>query len=295
MTNQVIVTKEKRTISESITAWANKNFFNRMLGEALSAFVLIFAINSVIALGEDGVKPFTIIYKTNLGSGLWIGFMTMWAFTWTNKTTLSANMINLLLTKKDNRITKKEFWWSILFQFIGGFTAGFLVYAIAALASPDWYLGDAHIMGGTKPAIKMYWLEDASSMSGLIDFTDNTDFAYIFAAIQGLICSTWIIVGFMVNRVADDKSKNATQQWLIRYIILIVGITITTMFYANTTNPIRLLSPAIANAVMGRTHGSLYLSTTIVFILFQLIGMIIVYFEIFAIKRTDKEREEDGI
>lgn len=288
MTNQVEVINEKKNWLNKATDWANSNYWNRMLGEALSAFVLIFTINFVISLGEIGIPVFHWIYRTNILSGVWIGFMTMVAFTWTQKTTMSANMINLLITKRNKQINKKEFWGSVVFQLIGGFFAGFLIYFfVAYLIEPStWPPNAPHIMGGTQPGFKGLFLNEP------LLFRDNTAQAYIVAMFQGLTCSIWIIIAFMLNFVVDKKTNNETQQWIFRYIILIVGISITTAFYANTTNPVRLLSPAIANAIMGRDYGLLLLSTTFTFILFQTIGMAFIYFELIF---KEEERKKYGI
>ncbi len=279
--------------TEVIKNEVNGNFWLRLLGELLSSMFFVFSINLIIALGEDQIPVFKFFYNYNIGAGMWIGFMTVVSFVWFQRTTLSANLINLSLIYKRDQINSMEFWWSVLFQFIGGIAGALMVYLFAGTV----LAGDGlHVMGGAYPKLK--GLTNANvGLTGApgnvdhtsilnpwmsIDFTkmDNKIYTYSYAAIQGMINATWIIVAFILNSIVDQKNNNRTKQLLLRYIILVVGISITTIFYANTSNWVRVLTPTIVNVIMQKEGSLLVLNTTLVYIAFQLIGVLVIYFEL---------------
>ncbi len=304
MTTEVI---NKKDISIGMNDWlkneVTNNIWLRLLGEFLSAFFFIFIINLIIALGEDGVPFFRFFYEYNLGTGLWIGLMTMFAFVWSQNTTLSANFINLVLTRKRKEINNREFFCSTIFQFIGGISGALLVYMIAGVAinSTD----KLHAMGGALPKLKglvnnnvspdqVSWLNPWQSIN-FVESASNKGFVYLYAVIQGFINATWIVVAFILNSLVDKKTTNRSQQLLIRYIILVVGISITTIFYANTTNWVRLLTPTLVNVIAGEENSLLVMNTTFVFIAVQSIGILIVFFELLSKEEGENIGEKNGI
>ncbi len=285
---------------------AQSSYWLRMIGEFVSAFFFIFIINLVIALGEDSVPIFDFFYNVNIGMGIWVGSMTFLAFLWTQRTTLSANFVNLVINYRNNNINRKEFYGSMGFQFIGGFFAATIVYIIAGCFIHTNDPAYIHIMGGTTPKIKSLFLSNPNLPDTIfssnnpiynpIDFTKGfkTGYAYLWAAVQGCINAIWIIVAFILNGLVDKKYENGRKSIIWRYIILVVGVSITTIFYANTTNWVRLLSPAVVSTIVHAINGhsitesTFLLSTTITYIAFQTIGLIVVYFT--TIHRNEEEK-----
>lgn len=289
---------KKNWIEEAVT----NNDLLRLLGEFLSSMFFIFSINIVVALGEDEIPFFKFFYNYNIGTGILIGSMTMLAFVWGRKTSLSANMINLTLNKKNGKLKNNQFWTSLIFQFIGGIFGSLLVYIIAHSLTNDQSL---HSMGGAYPKLKGLTLNNVEVTNFFnpwksIDFVKTYDrkFVYAYAVIQGFINASWIVIGFVLNSIVDSKTNNKTKQFLLRYIILLIGISITTIFYANTTNWIRLFTPTLINVIMGQENSLFVMQTTIVYVLVQTIGVIIIYFELIlkdSLLKQKKEGEENGI
>ncbi len=292
MTTQV-VSKKRDNFLDKIRHQANSKLWFRLIGEFLSAFFFVFMINLLIALGEDGIPAFNLIYDYNLGMGLWIGFMTMVAFVWAQRTTLSANAVNLVLAHRRQQIDNGSFLTSIIIQFIGGILGAVFVYFIAASFIMDTD-STLHAMGGAYPKLKGLTATNTvggsatnpwASINFVTEWSNgnmNKGFVYLYAIGQGAINATWIVVAFILSTIVDDKTNNRTQQLLLRYIILIVGISITTIFTANTTNWVRLFAPTVVNAIMehGSPESMLVMDTTMVYIAVQFIGLAIVYFEV---------------
>ncbi len=291
MTTQV-VSQKKDKWTDKIRHNANSKYWFRLTGEFLSSFFFIFVINLLVALGEDDIPVFNFIYKFNIGMGLWIGFMTLMAFVWAQKTTLSANIINLALSHRRQEITNGTFWTSVPVQFIGGVLGALSVYFIAGYLIHGGSDG-IHAMGGAFPKLK--GLTSTNTAGGTfvnpwatINFVDRwmegtmtKGYVYLYAVIQGFINASWIVIAFVLNSITDDKTNNRTQQLILRYIILVVGITITTMFTANTTNWVRLFTPTVVNVIAKPGKDTLLvMDTTMVYIAVQMVGLVIVYFEL---------------
>ncbi len=288
---------EKKIIRDHVS----NNFWLRMLGEFLSAFILIFTINFIISLGEEGIPFFKQVSNINFTIALWIGSMTFLSFLWSQRTSLSANFINLIMTYRNKQISAKDFYTSIPFQLIGGIMAAMLVYVIAGFIDYDHITGtfdpnwnELEVMGGTIPKIKGLWTADGQGLLtwAPVDLFHEREidvWTYAFAAFQGTINATLIVVSFTLNTFADRKYNNGKESLAIRYIILVVGISITTIFYANTTNWVRLFAPAVVSTIKDPSYapggGSLMLTTTITYIAFQMIGII-------AVLNTKYLREE---
>lgn len=253
------------------------NYWWRLLGEMISAFILIFSINCGQALGEVGFSGFYYIYSWNILTAFWIGSLTFLSFIWMKKTTLSSNFFNLVINYKHNVINKKEFWSSLPFQFLGGFFAASLILLICISHNDE---NKRLVMGGTIPSIKGLFINDNTSINysnlntiyNRIDFSGK--FIYLFALIQGLINSMAIIFLYICN-TKIDKKKSENISLVYRYFILIIIIFFTTILYANTTNWIRLITPAIVSAIYDWQDE--FLSTTLLFIFVQAIGLLVVY------------------
>ncbi len=298
------------SLSERITKKLNENMPLRLLAEFLSSMLFIFFMNLVLALGEDNIPIFRFTSNYNVGNGIWIGFMTMVGFFWFQKTGIATNLINLTLKKMRGQIDGKTYWSSTVAQFAGGIFGALFVFFIAA-QFVDLATDPMHAMGGTKPKIKgmintnvsneamyKFWAVDGKVQTSFLNpwesydlvenlYDTNRTFIYLFAAGQGLVNATWIVVAFILNSLVDDKSKNKTQQFALRYIILIVGISVTTIVYANTTNWVRILTPTIVNVfndlnkgTVAYHHSIMVLETTMIYISMQMIGVIFVYFEV---------------
>lgn len=265
--------KQMKRINKEVS----NNFYSRLLGEMLSAFFLIFIINFGQSLGEVGIPVFIYIYNVNILTALWIGSWTFLAFLWMRETSLSANFFNLVITYKQKRVNRKEFWWSLPFQLIGGLFAATLIY-LSIINCND---GDYLVMGGTTPGIKGLFINNPALFN--IDnpiyahITIDNGYKYSFAALQGLVNACAIVYLFLFNRKVDNKFGKGTALGL-RYVNLIICIALTTILYANTTNWIRLLAPAILGSI-GQGNPE-FLLTTLVFICVQTIGLLIVYFMI---------------
>ncbi len=296
--------------SERITKKLNDNLPLRLLAEFLSSMLFIFFMNLVLALGEDDIPIFRFTSNYNFGNGIWIGFMTMVGFYWFQKTGIATNLINLTLKKMRGQIDGTTYWSSTVVQFVGGIFGALFVFFIAA-QFVDLSTDPMHAMGGTKPKIKgmintnvsndalyKFWAVDGKVQTSFLNpwesydlvnnlYSTNKTLIYIFAAGQGLVNASWIVVAFILNSIVDDKANNKTQQFALRYIILIVGISVTTIVYANTTNWVRILTPTIVNVfndwskgTVEYHHSILVLQTTMVYISMQMIGVVFVYFEI---------------
>ncbi len=305
MTNQVeetiIEAQDQSTLLDRLNDNIRNNLWIRLLGEAASALFFVFSINLIIALGEDGIPFFKFFYNFNIGAGIWIGFMTLVAFVWSTKTPLSANVLNLVLASRRGELTKEEFWLSVVFQFIGGLAGALMVYMVAGVMV-DADMSTLHSMGGALPKLKGFINTNVTPDNAGINIWQSFNFVdhfsldgenphliyiYLYAIIQGGINATWIIIAFYLNRMVDKKNvNNRAKQLALRYIILVIGISITTIFYANTTNWIRLLTPNIINLIVGGEHSLLIFSTTIVFICVQTTALLFMYFKL------TKEREE---
>ncbi len=297
--------KLKKNMTELVKDKVTNNFWLRLLGEFLSAFFFIFFINLIIALGEDDVPFFKFFYEYNIGAGLWIGIMTLFAFIWAQHTTLSANFINLILTRKRGNISNKQFWNSTVFQFAGGVCGALMVYLIAGMAMQS--TDQLHSMGGAFPKLK--GLVNNNTNGGTIinpwatyNFVENYNsgdiskgFVYAYAVIQGFINASWIVIAFILNSIIDNKTNNRSKQLLLRYIILVVGISITTIFYANTTNWVRLLTPTVVNVLMGQDNSLLVMNTTLVFIAVQIIGILIVFYELVWKESMNENKENKEV
>ncbi|BDU67490.1 MAG: hypothetical protein TYPL_1430 [Candidatus Tyloplasma litorale] len=293
----------------------NNNFFNylrsnsidkfwfRMLWEFISSFSLIFSINFVLSLGEmkipNKLPISTAIFNVNFLTAIWISTFSFLAFLWTDKTTLSANFVNLVITYKRKKINKKEFSSSILFQFLGGLLAAFIIFILSQII----IYGDKDplVMGGTIPRIKGLFLNDPSVYDN-IQFTfydpvdarewDHRSLTYLFVALQGTINGIFILFSFSLNNRIVDKYDNGAKAKLFRYIILVVGISITTILYANTTNWIRLICPAIFGEIFGiinNQQGTEILLTTSFYIMFQLPWLLLVYSSSVLVWRRNKK------
>lgn len=255
----------------------SNNFWTRMLGEMLCAFLLIFTINTGQGIGEslfaatgkashEWYNVFYYIYNINIVTALWIGSWTFLAFLWMRKTSLSSNFFNLVISYKHNDINRKEFWSSLPFQFIGGIFAAFFTIIICLNIHPT-----TGAMGGTITSMKGIFLNSPHSF----DISAVDPIKYGYAATQGLINAFAIMFLYTVNTIIDRRHGNGVALSL-RYTILIISIAITTIFYANTTNWVRLLSPAIVSAV--NNWDTQFLTTTLTFIAVQTIGLLMVYF-----------------
>lgn len=283
----------KKNIFEKIKDVVQSNLLYRLVGEALSALFFILVINSVIALGEDHVPVLNFFYDFTFGTGIWIATMTIIAFVWSTNTTLSANVLNLVLAYRRKDVNKVEFWTSIVFQFLGGIIGALIVYFIAgAVVDLDAPGEPLHSMGGALPKLKGLTLTNVENTSIFNPWQDvnfitkygpssgdaHYAFIYLYASLQGVINASWIIIAFYLNSIVSNKnSNNRVKELLWRYIILLIGISITTIFYANTTNWVRLLTPNIVNVLAMRNNSLLILSTTLIFIAFQCIGLWYVY------------------
>ncbi len=302
-TSKVYQTKKMNWVSW-IENQVDEKLSLRLLSEFCSSMIFIFSINIVLALGELEVPVFHFFYFYNIGVGLWIGFTTMLIFHWSRKTTISSTMINLAWVHRRGEITTKEFWTSLLFQFIGGFLGALAVFVIINHAlnehlDYDWTTSeDVYAMGGAMPKLKGLFVNTPVEKSIFnpwmaINFAHSdqhsTSFVYSFAVIQGFINGSWIIIAFLLNSIVNNKTKTIYSEYAFRFLILVIGVSVTTIFSANTTNWIRLLSPAIVNFIMGETHGALIMNTTLVYIAIQFIGVAIVYFSL--VLRTVVEEE----
>ncbi len=305
MTNQVeetiIEAKDQPTLLGRLNDNIRNNLWIRLLGEAASALFFVFSINLIIALGEDGIPFFDFFYNFNIGAGIWIGFMTLIAFIWSTKTPLSANVLNLVLASRRGELAKDEFWLSIVFQFIGGLAGALMVYLVAGVVV-DADMNKLHSMGGALPKLKGFINTNVTDVNAGINIWHSFNFVehyssdginphplyiYLYAALQGTINATWIIIAFYLNGMVDRKNiNNRAKQLGLRYIILVIGISLTTIFYANTTNWIRLLTPNIINMIMGGDHSVLIFSTTLIFICVQTCALLFMYFKL------TKKREE---
>ncbi len=253
----------------------NNNFWLRMLGEMCGAFLLIFIINSGQAIGESLYKLnggshevynlFYYIYNWNLITALWIGSWTFVAFILFRKTSIACNFFNLVISYKHNEITKDEFWHSLPFQLIGGLFAAYFVIIIS-LSINDV----TGAMGGTITSMKSLMTNN----DHIFDFNKGESIRYGYAAVQGLINAFAIIFLYTIN-VIIDRNNGKGKALTLRFLVLVPTIFITTIFYANTTNWIRLLSPAVMSAI--NNWETEFLTTTLVFISTQTIGLLVVY------------------
>lgn len=251
------------------------NFWLRMLGEMCGAFLLIFIINSGQSIGESLYKLnngsfkvwniFYYIYNWNIFIAVWIGSWTFMAFLFFRRTTIASNFFNLVISYKHNQITKNEFWCSIPFQLIGGLFAAYFVIIIS-LSIYD----KTGSMGGTITSMKNI----LTNNEHIFNLRKGNNLRYGYAAIQGLINAFAIMFLYTVNVIIDRKKGNRTALTL-RYLLLILTIFLTTIFYANTTNWVRLISPAVMSAINDWENE--FLTTTIVFISVQSIGLLVVY------------------
>lgn len=274
-------------MEKSIKNSVSNNFWIRMLGEMCSAFLLIFVINFGQGIGEalargshnEWYNIFYYIYNWNIATAFWIGSFTFLSFLWFRKSSLSSNFFNLVISYKHNDINRKEFWSSIPFQLIGGLFAAVFIIVICLDIQP---LEDnqTYAMGGTITSIKGFFINNIeySRFENYLVYerwTSPENWKYEFAAIQGLINAITILFFYTANTIADRKSGKGTA-FTFRYLLLVICIFFTTIFYANTTNWIRLISPAIVSAV--NNWDTEYLTTTLVFIVVQTTGILVVYY-----------------
>lgn len=273
-----------------------------ILFEAISSFSLIFIINFPISLGEIDIKVFNLVYNVNFFNAIWIGGFTMIAFWWMQKTNISSNILNLVISSRNRNINKKEFSLSIIGQFIGGILAALIVFLIVSKGIDHGDSGNL-IMGGTTTDIKGLFLAnpDMFNINSIWDPISFSDYGhgamFGFAAMQGLVNSFAICIAFMLNRRVDNNFDNQKKVFALRYIILIVIISISTIIYANTTNWIRLLSPAIISQVNSWIDGdeSIILWTTLIFMLFQVLGFGFVFFSRNHLDKEKNRGEKHGI
>ncbi len=288
---------------ENIRIKVNDNLWYRLVGEAVCAFILIFSINLGITLGEAEVPFFDAIYNINFVIALWIGTFTWLSFLWFKKTNLSSNMVNLIMNfRNSNNLNSKKLWLSILFQFLGGLLAALLVWMIVDLGISNITKHHVNSMGGTTPYIKGLFLarefgENGWNVSWMgkgaiawhpISFTNGDKYGIAIA--QGLVCASSIILSFYLNVFVDDKFEYKTAIKL-RWLILIVLISLTTIMSANTTNWVRLIAPAIVNQFnsLVNDNGSTMLYTTLLFIAMQTLGILFIYgTKFFAKNEEDK-------
>lgn len=313
--SEVVVNTEEKLGFEffyKIKRNVNNNIWHRLTGEFLSAFALIFIINFGITLGEIGIPGFYLIYNVNFVIALWIGTFTFLAFLWMQKTTLSANFVNLVMSYRAKNINRKEFWISSVFQFVGGLTAAILVFFIVVFGINGGPGDKLYIMGGTNTQVKGLFVVHPFSDSGNywaswdptqfnLDM-NNTTYAggqpshfktsniFFFAAVQGMVNGFLIIFSFMANNKIDAKyNKDYRAKWG-RWIWLVVTISITTIISANTTNWVRLIAPAIVGqtyAEINGIDGVIILWTTLTFIAFQLLGLALVYVSVFFVEEIE--------
>ncbi len=304
MTTEIKAKTEKESFIALVRRSVDEKLSIRLLLEFLSSMIFIFCINSILALGEMDVPFFHFFYFYNIGVGIWIALTSIVILFWTRQTTVSAVMINLTLSLKRKEITATEFWSSLAAQFIGGFLGAVSVYALVNHVNHGIPIPhDApYAMGGAMPKLKGLFVNTPTETSLLnpwmsINFIHGEEYGlpvvYTYAVIQGFINATWIIVAFIANAFVNKKTNNIYQEFGWRYIILLIGVSITTIFSANTTNWIRLLSPAIVNAVVGEEHGILLLNTTFVYIAIQMIGVAIVYFVLVLGDTIEHEHEKE--
>ncbi len=306
MGTNIYVNKDKAKWVDWIEKKVDNSLSLRLLSEFLSSMIFIFSINIVLALGEVEIPVFRFFYFYNVGVGLWIAFTSMIIFHWSRQTTISSTMINLTIVHRRGEITTKEFWTSLTFQFIGGFFGAILVYIIINHLLYGIYepgVDVQYAMGGAMPKLKGLFVNTPAQTSIFnpwmaINFAHSDShglpFIYSYAVIQGFINASWVVIAFLLHSIVDNKTNNLYKAYALRYIILVVGISITTIFSANTTNWIRLLTPAIVNTIAGEEHGVLILNTTVVYIAIQMIGVAIVYFNL-VLRDTLKEEKESEI
>lgn len=283
----------KPSFGSKIKNGVQSNIWIRILAEALSSFFFVFTINVVISLGESKVGLFSFFFKYNIGGGIWIGFLSMISFYWFQVSGISSNFINLVICHRRGQVNNKELTISVPAQFVGGLLGAIMVYfvAVKAIVPDDQSI---HAMGGAMTKIKglvntnvteeqLSIINPWVSRNFATEFvgTSKVGYVYLYGIVQGLINAIWIIVAFILNSIVDEKTNNKTKQFILRYIILIVGISIATIFYANTSNWVRLLTPALVNVFTGRYEEAvLVMNATFLFIIMQMIGIAIVYFEV---------------
>ncbi len=266
----------------------------RLILESISAFIMVFIINFGITLGEAQVPFFDVIYNTNILIAIWIASWSFLSLLIFRKTGLTINMINLIMSFRSDDMNKNEFIGSFLFQFIGGLIAALLVWFIIDFGLEEnlHLVEDVNSMGGTTPYIKgLFFAREYGVDSWSNEWWDgvgaiawkpvsiNSNWKFGFAAIQGLVCGVSIIISMYINNFIDDKFNT---KWTLvgRYFVMIILISITTILSANTTNWVRLLSPAIISQIDSWVNGEMQqtiLYTTIIFILFQSIGLLFIY------------------
>lgn len=267
-----------------------QNISMRLIFEFLASFVLIFMINIGISLGEAGVTGFKIIYNVNIVLALWIGTWIFLAYLFFEKTNISTTLLYLVVLSKKKVINNKEFVLSILFQFLGGLFAAFLIWEIIDVGMGK----DIKVMGGTTTYIKGLFLLEGSKFKLWEPYNFETGWKYGFAIIQGIVSALFLITAFIGNGFVDRKFNREIFSKVSRYIILIVCISIPTILSANTTNWIRVLAPAIVSQISSwATKGnSTMLYTTLLYITFQSLGIIFIYYFYNYLNKIESIQEE---
>ena len=289
----------KKLVSNSISY--------KLLFEFLGSFTIIFLINIFLSLGEMNISDwffniFHTIYNVNVLSALWIATITIIAFIFYKKTSICSNALTLVIQYKNEKINRKVFYYSAMAQLAGGVLASLIVYLIT-MGFAIWLTADyntyndftnvIHSMGGGTPYLRGFFTHatngeyESFNLYKPIDFSsyDNKGIQFGYSSIQGIINVLIIMTTFIFVNIIEKNFNRYTHKILLRYIMLIVLISISIVFSANTTNWVRLISPTIINGIFAHNIESGYrIATTLVYIMFQFIGLIFIFKISFFIK-----------
>ena len=287
-----------------IRIFSQKSIKHKFLLEIVGSFLIIFIINFFISLGEANIPFFWAFNNIVFLEGFWIATWTFIFFLFFEKTGVSSNALTLVIDFRNKNINIKQYILLFFGQLIGGIFAAFLVYIIVDLliVHNSSNLNDIHVMGGTIPYIKGLFSSNGTLVWHPIDFVKDEHGVgpYGFSSIQGLINATIIIFSFFILRSVEKKYNIGFISKLIRYIMLISLVSSSVILTANTTNFNRLISPAIIDMIFNQsTNAVSKFGTTCVFILFQSIGLMVVYYSSLFDKEvevlSELKGEEHGI
>ena len=286
---------------------SNNSLAYKILFEFIGSFVLIFLIDIVFSLGELNshiwfMNIFRIIYKINLFAAMWIATMTFVAFLIFEKTSITSNSVTLIIQYKNKKIEKDTLVFSVTAQFLGGIISslfvyfimmGFAIWLVPTYNSYNDFISINHTMGGSSVYLRGFITNGNIDQYKFYNLYSSIDFSSLenkgtqfgFSAIQGIINAFIISISFIIISFVEKKYNRNVTKKTVRYIMLIVLISISIIISANTTNWDRLISPAIINAIFTNNITGVYrIGTTLTFIFFQTFGLIFILLSDYFIK-----------
>ncbi len=304
---------EKKQFIGKIKSLVNSSFLYKLVFEFVGAFTLIFLIDLGLSLGElNGqiwfLKFFHVIYDINFLTAIWISSFTLIAFIVFERTCIASNAVTLVIQYKNKEIIKRDFYSSFGAQFLGGIIASIFVYFIM-MGFAIWFIHDysnysdftneLHIMGGSSEYLRGFFTHgndnsyQAFNFYKPIDFTSKSSgIRFGFSSMRGIINAFIIGSSFIFMNLIGKKYNSNFLKIAVRYIMLIVLISLSVILSANTTNWVRLISPIIVSgAFTHNAEGGYRILMTLVFMIFQSLGLIFILLSHHLIK----EGEENGV